>query len=198
MPRLGAPLMRPVGLAAILTPCRSVESDLCGERGSGADSRVCTSCRGGSRMSTEPRAGRRAPAHSRASLRPRVELARRHASGITVRLLWNRETNVRAVSVVDVHGRSFDLVLIAGRASARGLLPPVCLCGDARSDAGGQRPSLGATRAGLARRQSHLPDLRRRIGAWLRLLSDASSRSERRTRSDAGLPRELGEVRCLG
>ena len=61
-------------------------------------------------MSTEPTAGHRA-AHSRASLRPRVELARRHASGMTVRLLWNRETNVRAVSVMDVDGTSFDLVL---------------------------------------------------------------------------------------
>ena len=62
-------------------------------------------------MNIEPTREDGVPARSHVSERPRIELARRHASGITVRLLWSRETNVRTVSVVDPHGRSFDLVL---------------------------------------------------------------------------------------
>lgn len=42
---------------------------------------------------------------------PRLELAQRRSHGMTVTLLWTPETNAVAVSVVDVHGGSFDLVL---------------------------------------------------------------------------------------
>jgi hypothetical protein len=42
---------------------------------------------------------------------PRLELAQRRSHGTTVTLLWTPETNAVAVSVVDVRGGSFDLVL---------------------------------------------------------------------------------------
>jgi hypothetical protein len=41
----------------------------------------------------------------------RTELAQRESDGVAVTLLWSRETDVLAVSVVDVHGGSFELVL---------------------------------------------------------------------------------------
>jgi hypothetical protein len=41
----------------------------------------------------------------------RTELAQRESDGVAVTLLWSRETDVLAVSVVDVRGGSFELVL---------------------------------------------------------------------------------------
>jgi hypothetical protein len=44
-------------------------------------------------------------------LTERVELARRESDGVSVKLLWSRETDVLAVSVIDARGGNFELVL---------------------------------------------------------------------------------------
>ena len=41
----------------------------------------------------------------------RVELAHRESDGITIRLLWSRESDTVAVAVTDLRGGAFELVL---------------------------------------------------------------------------------------